>query len=607
MAINYKSYEFQCYEYIRRMESLLDADSDPSLEPWRKEAEQLRRNLESRRFRVAVVGEFNRGKTSFVNALLGREILPADAMPATAAINRITYGDIPRAYLSMKDGQRRPVEISELADYVTKFTAAAAQNAALIDEAVVEYPALFCRSGVDLIDTPGMNDAEDMNQATVSRLEDIDLAIVAVDASIPFSLTERAFTAQLLESPQVCQIVFVITKIDQIPARERKKAVEYLGQRIKDAVLEHLESYYEPDHPIIGKYHDIFDHLCLFPVSSVDALDALSCNDMDLFRESGFARLNDELPQIILTSQNSNVILNSERVLGGIIQRYRGWLDYRRETRREQLPRLDALKEDFLRLCGETSRAIAAPPDDAGLPDVEQETASLRKSFIQALAQMRVLNYAALQEAMHPVIKSTFQSLNQRLAAEERAWMEDYERRVLAPAGKRLGAGLKSLLEPFPPIYEALSGSVSLLDLYILIPEADKEPERFFWTVSPLPEPSRLGADWQVMPVVDAAIRASLLDYRRRRGERIARLLAQAGKRLDAAAQSVAGKLAVQVDQYMHQLSDGQLERPLLEGLDRLKSDCRTMREKFRAELGQTGPEVEDAAESRNGSGESIG
>lgn len=607
MAINYKSYEFQCYEYIRRMESLLDADSDPSLEPWRKEAEQLRRNLESRRFRVAVVGEFNRGKTSFVNALLGREILPADAMPATAAINRITYGDIPRAYLSMKDGQRRPVEISELADYVTKFTAAAAQNAALIDEAVVEYPALFCRSGVDLIDTPGMNDAEDMNQATVSRLEDIDLAIVAVDASIPFSLTERAFTAQLLESPQVCQIVFVITKIDQIPARERKKAVEYLGQRIKDAVLEHLESYYEPDHPIIGKYHDIFDHLCLFPVSSVDALDALSCNDMDLFRESGFARLNDELPQIILTSQNSNVILNSERVLVGIIQRYRGWLDYRRETRREQLPRLDALKEDFLRLCGETSRAIAAPPDDAGLPDVEQETASLRKSFIQALAQMRVLNYAALQEAMHPVIKSTFQSLNQRLAAEERAWMEDYERRVLAPAGKRLGAGLKSLLEPFPPVYEALSGPVSLLDLYILIPEADKEPERFFWTVSPLPEPSRLGADWQVMPVVDAAIRASLLDYRRRRGERTARLLAQAGERLDAAAQSVAGKLAVQVDQYMHQLSDGQLERPLLEGLDRLESDCRTMREKFRAELGQTGPEVEDAAESRNGSSESIG
>ena len=239
-----------------------------------------------------------------------------------------------------------------------------------------------------------------------------------------------------------------------------------------------------------------------------------------------------------------------------------------------------------------TSRAIAAPPDDAGLPDVEQETASLRKSFIQALAQMRVLNYAALQEAMHPVIKSTFQSLNQRLAAEERAWMEDYERRVLAP---------------FPPVYEALSGPVSLLDLYILIPEADKEPERFFWTVSPLPEPSRLGADWQVMPVVDAAIRASLLDYRRRRGERTARLLAQAGKRLDAAAQSVAGKLAVQVDQYMHQLSDGQLERPLLEGLDRLESDCRTMREKFRAELGQTGPEVEDAAESRNGSSESIG
>lgn len=139
MAINYKGYEFRCYEYIRRMENLLyKAQADDKPTQWAKEVERLRWNLETRRFRVAVVGEINQGKTSFVNVLLGREILPADSMPATAAINRITYGDAPKAYLSMKDGSCQPVEIAQLADYVTKYTSASTENAARISEAVMK-------------------------------------------------------------------------------------------------------------------------------------------------------------------------------------------------------------------------------------------------------------------------------------------------------------------------------------------------------------------------------------------------------------------------------------------------------------------------------------
>lgn len=584
MAINYKSYEFQCYEHIRRAEELLRAGgTDSALASWQEQAERLRRSLESRRFRVAVVGEFNRGKTSFVNALLGREILPADAMPATAAINRITYGDSPAAYLSMKDGHRKPVEIADLAEYVTKFTAESAQNAALIDEAVVEYPSLFCRNGVDLIDTPGMNDADDMNQATVSRLEDIDLAIVAVDAAIPFSLTECAFTVQLLESPQICQIIFVITKIDQIPARERRKAVEYLGQRIRDAVQKYMEEYYEPNHPIFRKYHDIFDNLYLFPVSSSDAMDALACNDMDLFRESGFMRLNDELPQIILTSQSSNIILNSERILRGIIQHYREWLLQRKDVRREQLPHLDALKTDFARLCGEASSAISISVQDGELPDMEQEAAVLRKIFIQALGQMRTLNYAALQDAFIPVIKSTFQSLNQRFAAGEQVWMENYQHRVLDPLREGLCEKLESLLKPFRPVYDTMVGQIPALPVYLKPPE--EGPERFYWAVSPLPDPSRLGTDWKVMPVVDEAIRSSLLDYRQRREQRAALLCAQAQERLDTAAHFLAEKLSSQVNSYIQRLLNGQEEQPLLEALDRLEAGCRSLRERFREEL----------------------
>ena len=203
MSINYKSYEFRVYKHISQLDELLrEIENADELKKWQTEVTKLRQSFEAKRFRVAVVGEFNRGKTTFVNALLGREILPADYLPTTAAINRITYSDQPSACVIMKNGDRKPVLIEELAEYVTKFSTASAENAAQIQEAVLEYPSLFCRNGVDLIDTPGMNDEDDMNQVTISRLEDIDLAIVAVDASMPFSMTECAFTAQLLESPQ---------------------------------------------------------------------------------------------------------------------------------------------------------------------------------------------------------------------------------------------------------------------------------------------------------------------------------------------------------------------------------------------------------------------
>lgn len=597
MTVNYKAYEFQCYEQIRRMEMLLSLEGGgEAIQTWRRSARHLREALESRRFRVAVVGEFNRGKTSFINALLGKEILPADYMPTTAAINRITYSDTPSAYIVLKNGQKKYVEISELAGYITKLSASALENASKIDEAVVQFPSLFCRNGVDLLDTPGMNDEEAMNQVTVSRLEDIDLAIVAVDASMPFSMTECVFTVQLLESPQVCQIILVITKIDTIRQNERQKLIDFMAVRVREDIKLYLEKRYSPNDPILQKYHAIFDNLCVFAVSSLDALDALARNDMDLFRNSGFMRLNDELPQIILNSQNSNVILNSERVLSGIIQSYREWLVRQRETRREHLPQLDMLKQDFLRLCGETSRAIAAVSVGDGLPDVEQETAVIRKRFIQALGQMRTLDYSVLQDTFIPVMKTVFQSLNQQFATEERAWMEDYQKQVLDPIKNRLCEKLHSLLKPFPPVHAVLADRITAMP--VCLQEPDGGPERFFWTVSPLPKPAQLGTDWQVMPVVDVAIRSSLMDYQKRREQRVVTLCTQARERMDAAARDAAEELAAQAGRYIRYLADGGEEQPILEKLDRLEADCLSMRESFLAELGKTDAVTGEKGES---------
>mgnify|MGYP002799668569 FL=1 len=72
---------------------------------------QLRRKIDSDAFKIMVMGNFKNGKSTFINALLGSEVLPAYAVPTTAIINEIKYGEEPRAILHFLNPQ--PEQIYE--------------------------------------------------------------------------------------------------------------------------------------------------------------------------------------------------------------------------------------------------------------------------------------------------------------------------------------------------------------------------------------------------------------------------------------------------------------------------------------------------------------
>lgn len=309
MSVDYKSYNFQVDKYLLQLQQeIKQSIRCPQTEKWLRLIARERKRLKSRRFRVAVVGEFKRGKSSFINALLGKRVLPADAGPATAVISRITYGDTPKAYLCYKDGSKKQIELEKLPEYVTKLTAQSRENAVRIQEAVIEYPFDFCRDCADLVDTPGMNDEEGMSGITLSYLERIDLAIAAVSANYPFSETECDFMVKLLENPEISQIIVAVTSIDTVCRQDRERVLENLDKRIKEKVLARLKELHGGAEPVFEKYNRIFADLQRYAVSSVDALRAYETGDYELLEKSGFAKLQRELPGLILSSQN-NIVL----------------------------------------------------------------------------------------------------------------------------------------------------------------------------------------------------------------------------------------------------------------------------------------------------------
>ena len=92
-------------------------------------AETVEKNAKEH-FEVAIVGEFKRGKSTLINALLGKEVLPADVLPATATLNRVTYSADPYVMVTYKNGASEKVDISRLADYVTKLSGKDSRNRA---------------------------------------------------------------------------------------------------------------------------------------------------------------------------------------------------------------------------------------------------------------------------------------------------------------------------------------------------------------------------------------------------------------------------------------------------------------------------------------------
>lgn len=324
MAADYKKYDFKIFESLINIRSELTRfDGIPEVNRIITHIDEIKEQVKSKKIRVAVVGEFKRGKSSFINALLGSEILPADIEPTTAAVNRITYGSVPKAYIRFKDKSVTEVDVSELSFYITKLTSESVQNAQRIEEAVVEYPSAFCRNYVDIIDTPGMNDEDDMSLITLNELRNIDLAVAVLSATIPVSETEGEFLARIVESEGINDIVIVITHIDCIRREDdRKRIAAAMTARIKEKVMENLRRNYPPDSEVFEKYERIFNKLNVFAVSSADALDAMKFNNSELLERSGITEVNRMLPQIIYKNQNNNAILNAVKEMKKIREKY---------------------------------------------------------------------------------------------------------------------------------------------------------------------------------------------------------------------------------------------------------------------------------------------
>ena len=190
--------------------------------------------LEEERFHLVVLGEFNHGKTTFVNALLGAPVLPMGVTPTTAVIHQVVHGT--RAARAVKeDGGASAVAFDSVGEYVVGGTASADSVRYL----EVSYPSQLLEGGVVLVDTPGVNDLNSTRaEITYSYIPRADAVLFLLDAGQILKESERAFLQNKLLAQSRDKVIFVINKIDLLDDEEKQQALAYARTQLAKLVTE---------------------------------------------------------------------------------------------------------------------------------------------------------------------------------------------------------------------------------------------------------------------------------------------------------------------------------------------------------------------------------
>jgi len=201
----------------------------------RVEHEQIQK-LEEDRFHLVVVGEFNHGKTSLVNALLGEAALPVGVTPTTAVIHHVHHADEPEVSLHHADGSLSELPFEELQKFAVKSGDEDEEGASPDGEIVhidVGYPAELLRERIVLVDTPGVNDlCLQRADITYKYIPQSDAVLFVIDAAQPLTESERLFLRDRLIGQSRDKIIFVVAKVDIWSDDERVEALDYVSNEL---------------------------------------------------------------------------------------------------------------------------------------------------------------------------------------------------------------------------------------------------------------------------------------------------------------------------------------------------------------------------------------
>ncbi|MDZ7962490.1 MAG: dynamin family protein [Aulosira sp. DedQUE10] len=312
---------------------------------------EVSKKLQAQRFRLAVVGEFSQGKSTLLNTLLGEEIQPVREIPCSGAVTVLKYGNQKRVVCRYKDGREEeiPCEQYQLRATISEEAAIGCLSDELahseIEEIVFEHPDLeLCSSGVEIIDSPGLNEHPDRTTVTQRLLKDTDAAIFLTNASRSLTQGERDLLQDLKnqlnhgQENEPANNLFVVGNFIDLVRSDKGR--EQVRQRIEKFVL--------GQNPIVTGNNRV--HL----ISAQATLDAILQGAENEYLQS-FQNFTQSLEQFLTLESGRVKIKHSVTQINRIIQKCLDGLSQADKTLDGKIQFSDSEKQGILEKIGEAS------------------------------------------------------------------------------------------------------------------------------------------------------------------------------------------------------------------------------------------------------------
>lgn len=268
----------------------------------------LKKKLENDNFKVLVIGEFKNGKSTFINSLMGENVLPAYSTPCTAVINEVVYGKEKRAMLYFKNplpeemspdiqpsamqhikkhkGQDIPpieLDVADLVDYVaipdpTKDQADSIKELPY-SKVVLEYPIELCHDGIEIIDSPGLNENGTRTKVTEEYLNQADAILFVFRCPKIAGASEMDYITDQIHARGHNDIFFICNAINQIPEDEQDRLIRFGNKKLAPLTT--------------------LDESGIFYVDALGALKAKQAKDAGSLSHTGMPEFEDALSEYL--------------------------------------------------------------------------------------------------------------------------------------------------------------------------------------------------------------------------------------------------------------------------------------------------------------------
>jgi len=211
-----------------------------------KRLNEVSDKLTLEQFNLVVMGQFKRGKSTLINALLGAEILPTAIVPLTSIVTIIRYGKESKAEVRYLNDNKEDIQLSDIPKFVTEKENP--KNKLGVKDVDVFYPSDYLKNGVRIIDTPGVGSVFKHNtDVAYAYLPYVDAGIFIVTPDPPLGGAEHRFLKEVREHAD--KFFFVLNKIDLVDEKDLAESIAFTDDLLRKTLEKPVNLY-----PVSAKF-----------------------------------------------------------------------------------------------------------------------------------------------------------------------------------------------------------------------------------------------------------------------------------------------------------------------------------------------------------------